>query len=162
VDTNQTLQLSFWWNVSCRPTNALSFAIDGVVLASISGEAVGWQFVQTNLVAGRHVLTWTYTKGPVDIPTGVPFVDAAWVDQVSLVNTNVQIQPPLLSILMTATNAVIVSWPAASTGFNLQQNPGFGPANWLAVTNPVNVVSGKNQVVIAPAATNKFYRLISP
>jgi hypothetical protein len=37
--TNMTepMQLSFWWNVSSQPPDALSFSIDGVTLASISG-----------------------------------------------------------------------------------------------------------------------------
>ncbi len=160
-DSPQPLLLSFWWNVSSRPTNALSLAIDGVTLASISGEAVGWQFVQTNLVAGRHTLTWTYAKGPVDIPNGVGFVDSAWVDQVSLLSTNAQIVAPILSILKTTTNTVLVSWPATSTGFTLQQSSALGPANWSNVPNPVNVVGGVNQVLIVPAPPDEFFQLRS-
>jgi len=163
ADIPQTMLLSFWWNVSCRPpnpysTNGLSFAIDGVTLASISGEAVGWQPVQTNLVAGRHTLTWTYAKGPVDVPDSTPFADAAWVDQFSLVSTNLQIQSPILSILKTTTNSVVIFW-APATGFVLQQTPALGQPAWVNVTNPVNLVNSMDQVVITPAPTNQFYRL---
>jgi hypothetical protein len=164
VDTNQTLLLSFWWNVSSRPTNALTFGIDGVAQASISGEAVGWQLVQTNLVAGRHTLTWTYTKGPVDIPTGVPFADAAWVDQVTLTSTNGSglPPPPLLSIAMTGTNKVVVSWATPSVNFVLQQNASIGSNNWQVVTNTVVTNGGLNQVTISPAIPLEFYRLSYP
>ena len=162
VQTNQPVQLSFWWSVSSRPTNALSFAIDGIKLASISGEAVGWQFVQTNLTAGLHTLTWAYTKGPVDLPTGVPFADAGWVDQVVLSPVNSQIQAPLLSITMPNTNTVIVYWPVTSTTFNLQQNTNVGGTNWIPVTNAVNVVAGQNQVTISPARPGEFFRLEYP
>lgn len=163
ADISQTMLMSFWWNVSCRPpnvysTNGLSFAIDGVTLATISGEAVGWQQVQTNLVAGRHTLTWTYAKGPVDVPDNVPFADAGWVDQFSLVSTNAQIQSPILSILKTTTNTMVIYW-AAAPGFVLQQTPALAPSAWANVTNPVNVVNSLNQVVLSPAPTNQFYRL---
>jgi hypothetical protein len=161
ADNPQSMLLSFWWNVSSRPTNALSFAIDGVMLASIAGEAVGWQFVQTNLVAGRHTLTWTYTKGPVDIPTGVPFVDSAWVDQVSLVSTNAQLLPPILSILKTTTNTVLVYWTGPSNAFNLLQNAALGTTNWSDVTNSVNVVGSQNSVLLSPATPEQFYQLRS-
>src|SRR5436853_4452634 len=33
---------------------------------------------------------------------------------------------PLLRVLLTATNTVIVAWPSSATGFNLQQNPAVG------------------------------------
>lgn len=162
VESNQPVQVSFWWNVSSRPPDALNFAIDGIKQASISGEAVGWQFVQTTLAAGRHMLTWTYTKDPVDLPTGVPFADAGWVDEFSLSTANLQPSAPLLSIMMPTTNTVLIYWQTSSVAFSLQQNFGFDPAAWLPVTNAVNVVGGENQVLISPAAPRQFYRLAYP
>lgn len=159
VDTNQPSQLSFWWNVSSRPPDALGFAVDGTTLAAISGEAVGWQYFQTNLSAGRHALVWTYNKGPVDIPTGVPFVDSGWVDQFSLVVTNVQGQPPVLTIANAPNNTVMIFWPAPSTGFVLQTTPLLEPASWVPITNAVQVVNAQNQVIVSPVASAQFYRL---
>jgi hypothetical protein len=162
VNISQPTVLSFWWNVSSRPPDALTFALNGVVLASISGEAVGWQLVQTNLVAGFHTLTWNYTKGPADIPTGVLFADAAWLDQISLIATNLGSQSPVLSIATTTTNTVLVSWPAPATAFVLQQTPTLSPVNWLDATNPVATVNGWSEVVIPPALPGTFYRLRQP
>ena len=159
VESNQPTIVSFWWNVSSRPPDALSFSLDSMTVASISGEAVGWQNFQTNVPPGRHTLTWTYTKGPVDIPTGVGFADSGWVDQVSIVSTNLQTQPPALTISSTATNTVVIAWPASSAGFVLEQSPLLAPANWTTVTNPVDVLAGENQVVVAPSAASQFYRL---
>ena len=65
---------------------------------------------------------------------------------------------PLLSIQLT-NSGVILSWPAPSTGFVLQENPAAGTGTWTAVTNGVNVVGGQNQVLVSPAIENKFYRL---
>src|SRR5215472_19225453 len=37
---------------------------------------------------------------------------------------------PPLTISLTPTNAVVISWPSPSTGFALQQNSVLGSANW--------------------------------
>lgn len=69
---------------------------------------------------------------------------------------------PRLRSFLTATNTVVVAWPAPSTGFHLQQNTALGTANWSNVTNLVSVVNGENQVTISPPAGSRFYRLIYP
>src|SRR5438445_574865 len=49
---------------------------------------------------------------------------------------------PLLRVVLTATNTVLVAWPAPSTGFSLQQNPVVNnTTGWAGVTN-VPVVVG--------------------
>jgi len=69
---------------------------------------------------------------------------------------------PLLRIVLTRTNAIVVAWPAPSTGFSLQQNGVLGTTNWTSVPNPVNVVGSENQVIVSPPTGNRFYRLKSP
>ena len=67
---------------------------------------------------------------------------------------------PLLRVVLSSTNTVIVAWPSPSSGFSLQQNAAVGTTNWSGVTNPVSVVGSENQVIIAPSLGNSFYRLI--
>jgi hypothetical protein len=81
---SQPMQVGFWWDVSSQPPDGLTFSVDGTALASISGEAVGWQYFQTNLPAGSHTLLWTYAKASNDNPTGIPFADSGWVGDVTL------------------------------------------------------------------------------
>ena len=69
---------------------------------------------------------------------------------------------PLLSVFVTSTNTVVVSWPAPSTGFSLQQNSNLSTTNWSSVTNVVQNAGGNNQVTIAPPIGNRFYRLVFP
>ncbi len=70
---------------------------------------------------------------------------------------------PLLRVVLTGTNTVVVAWPAPSTGFGLQQNPAVNfPGGWTPVTNTVNVVGSENQVIVAPPTGNRFYRLKYP
>ena len=69
---------------------------------------------------------------------------------------------PLLRVVVTTTNTLIVAWPAPSTGFSLQQNAAVGTTNWAGVTNLENVVGSEKQVIISLPIGNKFYRLKSP
>lgn len=69
---------------------------------------------------------------------------------------------PLLTIQLIAPNTALVSWPAPSQGFVLQQNPNLGTTNWVNVVNPVTVLNGRNQVTINPTPGNVYYRLINP
>ena len=76
-------------------------------------------------------------------------------------NLNLPAAPPL-EIQLTSTNTVVISWPASSTGFNLQQNSGFNPLNWMGVTTAPVVVNGRNQVIVPHPVGTEYYRLSYP
>ena len=67
---------------------------------------------------------------------------------------------PLLRVVLTATNTVVVAWPNTSDGFSLQQNPALGAPSWTGVTNVPAVVGSEKQVIVAPPVGNRFFRLI--
>jgi hypothetical protein len=69
---------------------------------------------------------------------------------------------PQLAIFQTATNTAVISWPWPSSGFVLLECPLLGATNWTGVTNPVDVVSGQNQVTVSPPIGNRYYRLFHP
>jgi hypothetical protein len=69
---------------------------------------------------------------------------------------------PLLRVVLTTTNTVVVAWPAPSSGFSLQENPILNTGAWTAVTNAVSVVGSENQVIVSPPTGNRFYRLKYP
>jgi len=66
---------------------------------------------------------------------------------------------PLLRIQPTATNAVVVAWPSPSSGFKLQFNTDLKTMNSTEMGQAPTVVGGENQVIVAPAGGNRFYRL---
>jgi hypothetical protein len=68
----------------------------------------------------------------------------------------------LLDIQATLTNTVIISWPAPSTGFNLQRNSNLNPTDWVGVTDTPTVANGRNQVIVSPRVGTEFYRLKFP
>ena len=76
---------------------------------------------------------------------------------------NVNVPPsPRLSIQLTSTDTVVLSWPASSSGFNLQQNTNVASTNWVAVLTTPVVTNGRNQVIVSPPLGTKFYRLQFP
>lgn len=70
---------------------------------------------------------------------------------------------PLLTIAYTATNSVLVAWPAMAGGFVLQVNTnGLGTANWSNVTTVPTDDGTTRSVIVNPPAGNRFYRLSTP
>lgn len=66
---------------------------------------------------------------------------------------------PVLSIRLTSTNTVLVTWPSPSTGFILQQNPDLRTANWVtAPQTPADDGTFKS-IVVSPPLGNLFFRL---
>jgi hypothetical protein len=69
---------------------------------------------------------------------------------------------PLLTVRLTATNTIAVSWPSASEGYSLYQNANLNTTNWALVgTSPSNDGSTKT-VIVSPIVGNRFYRLANP
>jgi sugar lactone lactonase YvrE len=82
----------------------------------------------------------------IDNPTGIAFGPA----------------PPSLTIAVAASSTLLVSWPAASAGYLLEQNTALGTPYWAFSTNTVSVVNSNNQVTINPGTNNMFFQLVNP
>jgi hypothetical protein len=66
---------------------------------------------------------------------------------------------PRLTVSLSANQAVI-SWPAPSTGFVLEQADALvAPISWSVVGTPPTVVNGRNTVTVNASAVAQFYRL---
>ncbi len=117
-------------------------------LATVSDDFPGGG-IAASLSGGVITLNWA--GGPVTAGVSLQAV------------FNVSLPPaPLLSIELTPTNAVVISWPAASTGFTLQQNSDLNPATWVTITTNAVVTNGVNEVVVSPPMGQQFYRLKFP
>ncbi|HEV2207936.1 MAG TPA: hypothetical protein VG167_04130 [Verrucomicrobiae bacterium] len=66
---------------------------------------------------------------------------------------------PRLTIRLTGTNAVVVTWPSPSTGFSLQQNAIVGGGIWNPAGLTVNDNGTIKWVVVSAPAGNLFFRL---
>ncbi len=68
---------------------------------------------------------------------------------------------PPLAIRMSSTNRILLSWPAPSPAFAVQQNPDLRTTNWANLPNTPVVIGGRNQVTIPKPSASMFYRLVS-
>jgi hypothetical protein len=67
---------------------------------------------------------------------------------------------PALTLFLSATNTVVISWPVPSDGYTLQENSSLGnAAGWVDSLAPIHIVGGQNQAIASPAGTG-FYRLL--
>jgi hypothetical protein len=69
---------------------------------------------------------------------------------------------PNLSIQLTATNTIMVSWPSPSTGFNLQQNTDLTTTTWVTPSESVSNNGTIKFIIVDPPLGNRFYRLSKP
>lgn len=75
------------------------------------------------------------------------------------------VQPPgapHMDINLSATNSVIVSWPAGSTTWQLEQNNSLNTTNWVKVGTAPQQVGDIMQFIVSPPTGARFYRLRSP
>jgi C1A family cysteine protease len=73
-------RVSFAWKVSSETSgDYLSFEVDGIELAAISGD-VDWESRSFELGTGTHVISWAYSKDD----SGSELDDCGWVDNLRL------------------------------------------------------------------------------
>jgi hypothetical protein len=78
---------------------------------------------------------------------------------VFLYTVDMTVVAPMLTISLSATNAVTVSWPSSALGFVLQANPDLTTTNWTDFGGAVNDDGTVNSVVITPPNGNLYFRL---
>jgi hypothetical protein len=69
---------------------------------------------------------------------------------------------PILSIKITSTNTVMVSWPSPSTGFNLQAKTSLATTTWSTPSETVQDNGTIKFIIVNPPSGNRFYRLKNP
>jgi len=117
---------------------------------------------------GDNTIVWR----PQGVPTAAPALDTTYTVTVSNVVVSSQarlfayqvtvIDPdaPILAVRRTATNYVVVAWPATNTGYTLQQNTSpSDPAGWRNVTGTPQSVNGEYRIVVAASGARQAFRL---
>ncbi len=128
--------------------SAQNYSIDWYKIAGGGGTSTGGVYSVSGTI-GQHDAGGPMTGGNYSLTGGF------W----SLVAAVQTPGAPLLTVFHTATNTVVVSWPADSTGFSLQQSSSLSGPNWVNIpTNPI-VVGDQNQIIVAPPMGNDFFRL---
>ncbi|HWV98497.1 MAG TPA: hypothetical protein VNZ64_02275 [Candidatus Acidoferrum sp.] len=128
--------------------SAQTYSIDWYKVAGGGGTSTGAQYVVSGTI-GQHDAGGPMTGGNYSLTGGF------W----SLVAAIQTPGAPFLTVFHTPTNTVVISWPAPSTGFALQQNGDLRTTSWSPATGTFSVVNGQNQVIVSPPIGNQFYRL---
>jgi hypothetical protein len=135
----------------CVQVSAQTYSADWNKVAGGGGVSTGGVYSVSG-TAGQHDAGGPMTGGPYSIIGGF------WA--LSAVQTP---GAPFLKIFHSNTNTAIVSWPAPSAGWILQQNSSLAfAAGWSNTTNAVTQAGGQNQIIVGLPSGNRFYRLFHP
>ena len=156
ASTNRTLVANF------APAFYIQTAAAPLFGGSTSGDGtyLGGSNVTVQATANPGFAFVDWMEGGVEVSTSASYSFPASSER-SLVANFVPAASPPLSLLLTPTNTVVISWPAPSTGFQLQHVTDLGstPLVWTDATNIAEVVGGENQVLLSPIVMYQFYRL---
>ncbi|MGI6301761.1 MAG: WD40/YVTN/BNR-like repeat-containing protein [Verrucomicrobiota bacterium] len=72
------------------------------------------------------------------------------------------IEPPTLTIEPVGANQVRLSWPIATTGFQLESVQSLGSSEWTPVNNPPTALADAWEVILPSNGANTFFRLRRP
>jgi len=130
--------------------SAYVFNLDGTLLATINNPAPG---------IGDYFGVGLKTFGDDLVLIPAPYHNG--VGSAYLFRVPAAPDTPSLTIQLTASNAVAISWPSNATGFVLQQNSnGVSSSNWSNVTDPVENDGTSRTLIINPGDGSRFFRLI--
>lgn len=136
-----------------------------------------WSLLHSSVISGNYAyLDWNYLR-VVDISNPTNLTQAAVVNdcgpycvavtgnyvyasECSVLSVyRLDVPPPPLSIAASPTNTLVLTWPAPTIAFAVQQTHDLNGSSWVTLTNAPSVVASKNQVVIPTPGESTFYRL---
>ena len=134
------------WLIACGAL-AQNYSIDWYKVAGGGGTSTG----------GTYTVSGTIGQADAGVMSGGNYslVGGFWAI-ISAVQTP---GAPRLTITLTSSNAVIVSWPSPSTGFVLEQNLGVNSVSWVTNTQSVTDNGVTKSIIVNPPRGNLFFRL---
>ena len=162
--TNTCLTTNFLNNIQFSFTNTATnylTADTNVFFANVPGILLPGE-TYTDVVLGIAVNPATPPgnySGTVTIQGGTNIFAAANLSS----NVAFQVSLPPAALGVSASGgSLVLFWPSPPGDFVLQQNPDLTSTNWVAATNTPTLTNFQNQVILAPTASNQFYRLKYP
>jgi hypothetical protein len=131
----------------CAPAAPVQYSIDWYKVSGGGGASSNGQYVVSGTI-GQQDAGGPMTGGSFSLTGGFWSLYAVQMPGA-----------PRLTIVLTAGNTAIVSWPSPSTGFLLQQNNDLTTANWSNFSGTTNDDGTTKSVTIHPHTGNLFFRL---
>jgi hypothetical protein len=138
------------WSLAPNSTPAQQFTIDWFTIDGGGGTSTG----------GFYSVSGTIGQPDAGHTSGGNFtLDGGFWGIIAAVQS---VGTPRLTIQLTATNTVMVSWLSPSTGFNLQQNNDLTTTTWVTPSESVTDNGTIKFIIVNPPVGNRFYRLSKP
>jgi hypothetical protein len=102
---------------------------------------------------GSHFVAWTGAASGTSNPTALTITNANPVVGALFAGA------PTLTVKLTATNTVMVSWPSPSTGWNLLVNANLATASWVTPAEPIHDDGTLKYIIVNPPSGNRYYGL---
>ncbi len=77
-------------------------------------------------------------------------------------NVSMTLAPLPLNLSLSPTNSRVIRWPFTNSPYRLQANESLTTTNWVTLTNVPANVGTNSQILLAPSAGQRFYRLTLP
>ena len=133
-----------------KPTMAQNYSVNWHVVAAGGG-------VSTNF---QYAVSGTIGQPAVGHLTGGPYaIDGGFWAFATVVQTA---GAPLLSIRVTATNTIVLSWPSQPEGFILQSTANLAAMNWETVPLTASDDGTTKTLVMIPSFGSQNFRLFKP
>jgi uncharacterized repeat protein (TIGR01451 family) len=98
----------------------------------------------------------------VHLITATAIANSGLTNSASVQITVLRLAPPQLSIQLTNSSQILVSWPASYTNYILESTTSLLPSNWTTVTNAPVGTNLLQTVNLNLSTTNRFFRLRMP
>ena len=144
-------------NVNVASGDPISVAINYArgVMALTFTDAVANVSFSTNLTVGDL----TQLLGTNTAWVGFTGADGGSTSVQTISNFSFTSIPP--TAIQLSSGNLLITWPGATPGYTLQQNPDLATSNWVNVTNTAVLTNSLNQVALPPVS-NMYYRLALP
>jgi hypothetical protein len=138
---------------AATPLQAASFSIDWYRISAGGGVSSNQEFNVAGSI-GQHE-----AAGAAAMNGGSFALTGGFWSVVAAVQTP---GAPRLTVSLSQSNAIVLTWPSGVAGFILQESVDLAPGGWTAVTNAVTTVNSVSQVGISFSNGYQFYRLVQP
>jgi len=152
------------WNLSSAKTDGWTDAssVDGSRLVGAAYSEIGAPKSGAIYTSTDFGATWASNNAPVQGWVQVACSqDGTRLVAISHDTIYTALWPPALSV-QPSGGTMVLSWPAPSTGFFLQQSVDLTPTNWVTVPMTPITSNYKKQVTLPLSPGAMFFRLAGP
>lgn len=154
------------YNVSA-PTNPITvfhevrLDAEAVRLTGNYSYVLGGQLCLLNVTDPTNAqLVASYGQGGQSLAVSRSYAYVAQSDTLGVYSFGGPTSPPL-TISITLTNTLVLTWPTPAPAFALQQSTGLTGSDWSTFPDMPKVVNSKNQILVRTPVKPTFYRLVA-